>query len=64
MKRKPLSDLYVNGKFTDDREEWQKELQRHCEDVKTDQSHTCDNGARLQEDGHALCGCRKSQMGA
>ena len=38
--RKPLSELYVNGKFTEDREEWQKELQRHCEGVYTDQEET------------------------
>ena len=25
-KRKPLSELYVKGHFTEDREEWQKEL--------------------------------------
>ena len=37
MKRKPLSELYVNGHFTEDKEEWQKELQRHCEGVHTDQ---------------------------
>ena len=30
-KRKPLTELYVKGHFTEDREEWQKELQRHCE---------------------------------
>ena len=40
MKSKPFSDLYVNGQFTEDREEWLKELQRHCEEVYTDQDET------------------------
>ena len=35
-KRKPLTELYVNGIFTEDREEWQKELQRHCDEVYVD----------------------------
>ena len=35
-KSKPLTELYVKGHFTEDREEWQKELQRHCEEVYTD----------------------------
>ena len=39
-KRKPLTELYVKGHFTEDREEWQKELQRHCEKVSTDQEET------------------------
>ena len=38
--RKPLSELYVNGHWTEDREEWPKELQRHCEGVYTDQEET------------------------
>ena len=29
VRGKPLSELYVNGNFTEDREEWQRELQRH-----------------------------------
>ena len=29
VRRKPMSELYVNGNFTEDREEWQRELQRH-----------------------------------
>ena len=40
VRRKPLSELYVNGIFTEDREEWQRELQRHCEEVYTDQEET------------------------
>ena len=40
MKNKPLSNLYVDGKFTEDREEWQKELQRHCEEVYIDHDET------------------------
>ena len=39
-KRKPLTELYVKGNFTEDREECQKELQRHCEGVYTDQEET------------------------
>ena len=35
-KRMPLSELFVNGEFTEDRAEWQKELQRHCEGVCSD----------------------------
>ena len=34
--RKSLTELYVDSNFTEDREEWQKELQRNCEDVYTD----------------------------
>ena len=30
----------MNGNFTEDREEWQIELQRHCEEVYTDQEET------------------------
>ena len=40
VRRKPLTELYVKGSFTEDREEWQKELQRHCEEVHTDQEET------------------------
>ena len=32
--------MYVDGKFTEDREEWQKELPRHCEGVFTDPDET------------------------
>ena len=39
-KRKPLTELYVKGHFTEDRSEWQKELQRHCEEVHTDMEET------------------------
>ena len=37
-KRKPLTELCVEGHFTEDRAEWQKELQRHC--VHTDMEET------------------------
>ena len=40
VQRKLLSELYVNGNVTEDREEWQRELQRHCEEVYTDQEET------------------------
>ena len=39
-KRKPLTELYLKGHFTEHREEWRKELQRHCEEVYTDQEET------------------------
>ena len=39
-KRKPLTQLQVKGHFTEDREEWEKELQRHYEEVYTDQEET------------------------
>ena len=38
--RKPLTELFVKGQFTEDREEWQKELLGHCEDVYTDLEET------------------------
>ena len=38
--RKPLSELCVNGNYTEDREEWQRELERPCEEVCTDQNET------------------------
>ena len=46
----PLSELYVNGDFTQDREEWQRELQkRHCEEVYTDREETREvQGKRIQ----------------
>ena len=40
MKRKPLTELYVKGHFTEDRAEWQEELQRHCDAVYTDVEET------------------------
>ena len=40
VRRKPLSELHVSGNFTGDSEEWQRELQRHCEEVDTDQEET------------------------
>ena len=39
-KSKPLTELFVKGQFTEDREEWQKQLQRHCEEVCTDLEET------------------------
>ena len=38
--REPLTELFVKGQFTEDREEWQEELQRHCEEVYTDLDET------------------------
>ena len=34
--RKPLTELYVKGHFTEDGDEWRKELLRPCEEVYTD----------------------------
>ena len=39
-KSKLLTELYVKRDFTENREEWHKELQRHCEEVHTDQEET------------------------
>ena len=39
-KRKPLTELYVKGHFTEDRAEWQEELPRHCEEVYTGMEET------------------------
>ena len=38
--RKPLTEMYVKEHFTQDREEWQKKLQRHCDEVYTGQEET------------------------
>ena len=38
--RKPLTELHVKEQFTEDRGEWQKEPQRHCEEVYTDLEET------------------------
>ena len=40
VRRKPLSEKYISGNFTEDREEWQKELLRHFEEVYTDLEET------------------------
>ena len=38
---KLLAELFVDAHFTEDREAWQKtKLQRHCEEVYTDQEET------------------------
>ena len=39
-KNKPLTELFFKGHFTEDRKEWQKELQRHCEELYTDLEET------------------------
>ena len=36
----------MKGTFTEDREEWQKELQKHCEEASSDQEAT----QEVQED--------------
>ena len=36
----PLTELHVKGQFTEDREEWQKKPQRHCQEVYTDLEET------------------------
>ena len=35
-KRKPLTELYVNGSVTEDTGAWEKELQKHCAEVFAD----------------------------
>ena len=40
MKGKPLTELCVNGDLTEDREEWQQQLRRHCEEVFSDPDET------------------------
>ena len=44
-KKNASSELYVDGKFKEDREEWQKELQRHGEEVCAD----TDEARKVQE---------------
>ena len=39
-KRKPLTELYVKGHSPEDRSEWQKERQKHCEEAHTDMEET------------------------
>ena len=31
--RKPLKELYIDGEFSENREDWRKELERHCGEV-------------------------------
>ena len=40
IKRKPLIELFVDGNFTDDRPEWQNELERLCGSVYTELEET------------------------
>ena len=40
--RKPVTDLYVNGSLTKDREAWKKERQRHFEKVWIDHQETAE----------------------
>ena len=39
-KRQPLTELYLNGIFTEDRVAWDKEPQRHCAKVCVDPEET------------------------
>ena len=39
-KKKAADRVVCKGHFTEDRSEWQKELQRHCEEVYTDMEET------------------------
>ena len=54
-KRKPLTELYVNGSFTEDRGAWEKEPQRQCEEVNVDPDETVEEQKKrimtLKEDG-------------
>ena len=49
-KRKPLTELFVRRHFTKDREEWQQELQPHCEEVYTDKEETNEIQAEIKVD--------------
>ena len=49
MQRKPLSELYLGGKITEDRDEWQKELQGHCEEVHTHHEETREEQEKIIE---------------
>ena len=44
--KKGLTDLYAIGNFTEDREECQKELQRHSDEVYVDPEETMDGSTR------------------
>ena len=39
-KRKPFTELHVDGRFTEDRAECKEELQSHCEEVYDDEEET------------------------
>ena len=48
-------NCHVNGSFTDDREAWKKELQRHCVEVHVDPEETAEEQekriAKYERDG-------------
>ena len=47
LNKKPLTELYANDEFTDEREKWNQELQRQCDEVNTDLEET----RKVQEEG-------------
>ena len=52
-KRAPLTELYVDGHFTEDRAEWQKEFQRHCDVWPSHVIFSC--SSHLIIDVHSHC---------
>ena len=46
-KRRPLKELQVDGKFTEDRMSWKEELHKHCEETYEDIEKTFE----MEEDG-------------
>ena len=60
-KKKVKSELHVDGKFTEEREGRREELQRHCEEVYTDQDETRERARKIiqylkKKGGRALYG--------
>ena len=53
--RRPLTELYVKGCFAEDRSIWEKELQRHCDEVYVDVVETTEEQEKsilkYKEDG-------------
>ena len=55
----PLTELCVKVQFTEDREEWQKQLQRHCEEVYTDLEETKGKKIKVAAQKSQLTWCCK-----
>ena len=47
-KSKPMKELHVDGKFTEDRTIWKEELQNHSEEVYEDVEETIEMGELLR----------------
>ena len=50
-KGRPLKEVYVDATFTEDRNIWKEELQRHCEEIFEDVAETIE----IQEDMIKKC---------